>query len=535
LHTVTPFRPASSLIVSAWDRNRNNIVHQQPLISTPGFSNEAITPHPPHTVRTKETKQCTSCHLSRANDNNARIASLLGFGVSGLNFVGTYAWVAERGRGVTAVMVTEGREPQPVIGSNFHRVLHPENHEKFVKGGRKLKTAHSRRAPRVNAVVMRGEYLLAAEGADGFRAYDIANINNKSAAQRIVQAANSPLGEKTVIQSPDATYLYFPSSLPMHLGRKVLAENREQTIHPLFRYLYGTDRKDGLIFIDVNTLTDNDPENNSLKRNVVYNPGGALNGAVMVKTFGRYAYVVSEDTGLSVVDIDVPTQPKLVFQSDKHELNGAHAVELQLRYALVLDRDGLKTYNITDPERPKLVPTAMVPLADARGLSLFRTYALVAAGKQGLAVIDITDPERPVAPVFYTADGEMNDSYDVTVGATNSSFFAYVADGGNGLRIVRLVEPPDTPGHLGFAPPLMPKLIATYPSRGTVAAVARGQVRDRFADESGNQMVVSNRMGARPFNKAEIRRFLYYPDGRLLVVTDEVPKELEKQTRAGTP
>lgn len=532
---VTPFRPASSLLVSAWDRNRNNVVHQQPLISTPGFSNEAVTPHPPHTVRTRETKRCTNCHLSQANDNNARIASLLGFGVSGLNFIGTYAWTAEQGHGVTAVMVTEGREPQPVIGSNFHRVLHPESYEKFVKGGRKLKVAYSRRAPRVNSLSVRGEYLLAAEGSDGFRVYDIANINNKSAAQRIVQAVNSPLGEKTVIDSPDATYLYFPSSLPMHLGRNVLAENREQHIHPLFRYVYATDRKDGLILIDVNTLTDNDPENNSLKRNVVYNPNKALTGAVMVKTYGHYAFVVSEETGLNVVDIDDPTAPRLVFQSDKAELAGARAVELQLRYAFVLDQVGLKLYNITNPEHPVLVPSSTVPLADARGMSLFRTYALVAAGKQGLAAINITNPEKPAQPVFYDADGAMDDCNDVTVGATNSSFFAYVADGRNGLRIVRLVEPPETPGHLGFAPPLMPKLIATHPTRGTAVSVARGQVRDRFVDESGNQMVISNRMGARPFNKADIRRFLYYPDSRPLLVTDEAPAELERPTRVAKP
>ncbi|MGH9863384.1 MAG: hypothetical protein ACRD35_08170, partial [Candidatus Acidiferrales bacterium] len=202
---VTPFRPASSVIVSAWDRNRNNVVHQQPLVSTPGFSNEAVTPHPPHTVRVTETKQCTDCHLSQANDNNARIASLLGFGINALNFIGTYAWVADRGHGVTAVEVTEGREPQPVIGSIFHRVLHPQSFEAFVKGGRKLKTGYTRRAPRVHAVAARGEYLLAAEGSEGFKLYDIANINNKAVAQRIVQAVNSPLGERTEIPSPDAT------------------------------------------------------------------------------------------------------------------------------------------------------------------------------------------------------------------------------------------------------------------------------------------------------------------------------------------
>jgi hypothetical protein len=62
--------------------------------------------------------------------------------------------------------------------------------------------------------------------------------------------------------------------------------------------------------------------------------------------------------------------------------------------------------------------------------------------------------------------------------------------------------------------------------------VARGQIRDRYVDESGNQVAVSNRVGSRPFNAAEIRRFLYYPDGRLLKVTNEVPPQLRRSSPA---
>ncbi len=529
---ITPFRPASAAIVSAYDRNRNNIIHQQPLVSAPGFANEAMTPHPPHTVRAKETKKCTDCHLSQANDNNARIASLLGFGVNAFNFVGQYAWIAEQSRGVTAVKVTEGLEPQPVIGSNFHRVLHPASYDKFVKSGRKLDTAYRRRAPRVNVVAARGEYLLAAEGRDGFKVYDIANINNKAAAQRIVQAVNSPVGERTEIASPDATFIYFPVSLPVHWGRKMPEENLEQPLHALFRYAYGTDRQDGLIVIDVNTLTDGDPENNRLRRDRVFNPNGALRGAVMVKTYGTYAFVVAEETGLSVVDINVPIQPRLVYQSPPGELDHPNALELQLRYAFVLDRAGLKVFDITNPQKPLLVPKATVPFEDARGLTIFRTYALVAAGKQGLAILDVTNPEKPGAPEFFTAEGALNDANDVGVGATNVSFFAYVADGRNGLRIVRLVEPPETPGHMGWAPAIVPKLIATYPTGGAAVAVGRGQIRDRYVDESGNQIAVSNRIGSRPFNAAEIHRFLYSPNGQLLQVTNEVPAALQRPATA---
>ncbi len=529
--TVWPFRPASAVIVSAKDGDRNNIVHQQPLVSTPGFSNDAMTPHPPHTVRATETKHCTDCHVSQDNTNNARIASSLGFGVNALNFLGEFAFIAENGHSITAVKVTEGDEPQPVIGSAFDKVLYPDSYAKFEKGGRKLTLSHRRLAPKIVGLALRGEYVIAAEGSAGFKLYDIANINNKQDAQRIVQHVNSPLGEGSVVHSPDATSIYFPSSLPMALDRVVMPENREQPIHELYRYALATDRKDGLLLIDVNTLTDDNPENNVLRAKVRFNPDGQLTGAMRVRTWGHYAYVVSEQTGLSVVDINDPLKPRMVYHSAAGELNGARAVELQLRYAFVLDSGGMKTFDITNPEQPRLVPGSAVAMPDARGLTIFRTKALVAAGKQGLVIIDVANPEQPGTPQIFDAGGKLNDTFDVQVAETNVSYFAYVADGKNGLQIVSLIET-DNPGYQGFAPDITPRLIASFPTSGRAMAVAEPSVRDRYVDESGNQIGVTSRMGSRPFNADEIRSVLFYPDGKLLKVNNNPPTALAKPADA---
>jgi hypothetical protein len=532
--TVWPFRPASSTIVSAKDGDRNNIVHQQPLVSTPGFSNEAMTPHPPHTVRTTETKQCADCHVSEDNSNNARIASSLGFGVNALNFLGEFAYIAENGHSITAVKVTEGDEPQPVIGSNFDKVLYPESYAKFEKGGRKLTTSHRRLAPKIVGLAMRGEYVITAEGSAGFKLYDVANINNKQFAQRIVQHVNSPLGEGSVVHSPDATSIYFPSSSPMSLDRTGMPENMEQRIHELYRYAFATDRKDGFMLIDVNTLTDADPENNVLRAKVRFNPDGQLTGAVKVRPWGHYAYVVSEQTGLSVIDINNPLSPRLAYHSAPGELDGARAVEVQLRYAFVLDRSGMKTFDITNPEQPRLIPGAAVAMPDARGLTIFRTKALVAAGKQGLAIIDVANPEHPGAPQIFDAGGKLNDSYDVQVAETNVSYFAYVADGKNGMQIVALIET-DNPGYQGFAPDITsPRLVASFPTHGRAMAIAEPTIRDRYVDESGNQIAVTNRIGSRPFNADEIHNVLFYPDGKLLKVNNNPPTALLKPKDADT-
>jgi hypothetical protein len=305
--------------------------------------------------------------------------------------------------------------------------------------------------------------------------------------------------------------------------------NGEQPIHPLYRYALVADSEEGLVLVDIDTLTDGDPENNKLTRAVTFNPQNHLTGARMVRTTGRYAYVVSDQNGLAVVDLNQPLSPRLVYRSPPGELRGARALEIQLRYAFVVDRDGLKVFDVTNRERPRVVPDAFVGLEDGRGVFLFRTYALVAAGRNGLMIVDIQNPERPAVVNYERSGLPLDDTYDVAVGATNVSFFAYVADGRNGLRVVRLVEPPETPGHLGFAPMPVPKLIATFPTSGTAVAVARGQVRDRFVDESGNQAVVSNRIGSRTFNLEEIRRFLYYPDGELMRLSNDVPEPLQPE------
>ncbi len=61
---------------------------------------------------------------------------------------------------------------------------------------------------------------------------------------------------------------------------------------------------------------------------------------------------------------------------------------------------------------------------------------------------------------------------------------------------------------MGFSPRPVPKLIATYPTKGDAVTVSRGLDRDRVVDESGNQTVVFGRSGSRPFNLREMEAFL---------------------------
>ncbi len=511
---IAPVRSSSALLVGSQNANREWIYAQQQTISAEGYSGQAFNPHFPHTVRSRETRTCTDCHVSAANDNNAWMAQLLLQGTNFVNFIGRYAYVGEGKHGFEAVAVTERDEPQAVIGSYLQKLAYPEKYAKHEKE-RRLGEAYEH-GGNVLSLQLRGEYLYAAKGKDGIEVYDVANIDNKGFAERVVTAPVSPLGQRFSVKTRDARWIASPTTLGVDPARRRNPENEEQPIHLLYAFLYVADAEEGLILINAATLLDGDPRNNFLKRDVVFNPEGILRGANHVVTAGNYAYV-SCDKGLVIVDISRPATPSVVAVVPMD--HAGHAA-IQFRYAFVCNRQGLAVVDITDVAKPAVKAT--VSLKDARDVYVARTYAYVAAGPQGLAMIDVERPEQPGSVMFFNAGGAINDANAVKVGMTNASLFAYVADGRNGLRVLQLTSPERTKGLWGFSPTPEPELIATYKTKGEALALSKGLDRDRAVDESGNQVAVFGRRGARPFNLEEMRR-LYLRDGRLYTVTNAAP------------
>ena len=232
------------------------------------------------------------------------------------------------------------------------------------------------------------------------------------------------------------------------------------------------------------------------------------------------------------MDLDNPAAPKITATLGAPYLNELRGIAVQFRYAFVVDRDGMKVLDVTDLAQPKPVAGAVVPLADARNIYVARTFAYVSAGRQGLALIDLEKPEAPKLDRLFTADGQLNDVNDVKIGMVAGSAFAFVADGKNGLRVLQILSPWDDPAHFsGFSPRPTPKLIATARTKGPALAISKGIDRDRAVDESGNQLAVFGRRGARPLNREETQR-LYLRNGKLYTVTDEPVERLQGQAMA---
>ena len=517
---IAPARSACAVLVSSQNQNREWIYSQQQTVSSGGFSGTAFSTYVPHTVRTKETMGCADCHVSKAGDNNAWMATLLMQGTGFVNFIGRYAYVGEEHHGFEAVVVTEREEPQAVIGSRLHELAFPGEFAAHQARGSLLKEAYHHHGD-VRSLQLRGEYLFAAQGRDGLRIYDVAQVDQKGFSERMVSAPVSPLGQKLYVKTKDATSVALPTTMTIDVSRAVLPENLEQPVHRLYDYAFLTDREEGLVVVGpLSVLLDGDPTNNFVKRLATWNPDGMLTGATSLTLAGSVGYATTP-TGLVVLDLDDPLQPRVLARVGA-PLKSPRAVAVQFRYAFVLDADGLKVLDVTTPRSPRAVEGAIVPLKDAHNLYLARTYAYVAAGHDGLAIVDIEKPEKPRLDQGWNAGGAMNDAHDVEVGMTNGSAFAYVADGKNGLRVVQIISANDTPGAYGFSPRPTPKLVATYKTHGPAVALSRGLDRDRAVDETGHQLGVFGRKGARPLNLTEQQR-MYLRDGKLFAVDASPP------------
>lgn len=537
--TIAPVRSSSALVLSSTNINRDRLYVQQPPISAIGFSSQAFAPHFPHTVRTTETKTCSDCHLSEANDNNAVMSQLLLLGTGSVNFIGMHAWLGLDG-GLEAVRVTEWDEPQAVFGSYLQKYAYPDFYKLHVERNKRELINWIRRPPArakgdqqsedianvyhgaggaARCLQLRGEYMYVAEGKGGFRVYDVASIGNKDVSQRIITSPVSPLGQNLHVASANATCMALPTNQSIAPGRNTEAmrkANQEQAFHPIYHYAFITDAVEGLIAVDVDALTDGDPSNNFLKRAMTWNAGGVLNGARHITLGGHYAYIAA-NAGLVVVDLDDPLKPRLVKVIP---LQDVRASALQFRYLFVTTAKGVEVIDVTHLDKPELVAGAVVPLADARRIYVARTYAYVAAKSDGLVILDVKNPEKPRLYQKVTFNGALSDAEDVVIGSTNASQFAYVADGKNGLKVIELMSPASQPNFYGFSPEPRPELIAWAKTPQPALALSRGLDRDRAVDETGNQIAVFGRLGSRPFTRQEMEKFFLDWRGEPYKVSD---------------
>ncbi|MGL5097860.1 MAG: hypothetical protein ACRDD1_19900, partial [Planctomycetia bacterium] len=140
---INPARSSCAVHVGSYNANRESIYTLQQTVSAEGFAGTAFSTNVPHTVRgVGGTKQCTDCHVSSKDDNNAVVAQLLMQGTNFTNLIGRYCWSAAGEHGFFGTIVTERDEPQTVIGSTMHKTAYPDYYKKHLERHMFLEHAH---------------------------------------------------------------------------------------------------------------------------------------------------------------------------------------------------------------------------------------------------------------------------------------------------------------------------------------------------------------------------------------------------------
>jgi hypothetical protein len=465
-HRLAVIRSSSAVVVGSQNANREWVYSQQQTVSAEGYSGQAYNPHFPHTTSSVgTTKNCVDCHLSRDNDNNAWMASLLGFGTGTMNFFGRYAYVGCGKEGVEAVVWTEQAEPQAAIGSHLHKLAYPNNYKQHIEENKgELKEAHHHHGKEILDLTLRGEYLYTANGPDGFEVFDVANIDNKGFSERIVTSPVSPLGQRTYIRTKYATSVTLPSTLGIdplrqHLPKtekhakfgEIYTDNEEQPISLIYAWVFVTDREEGLVMVSVGTLVDGNPDNNFLDKEKVirFNPDGKLTGAMHSCMAGTNLLVVGKN-GLFVLGLrndalepptivgelrsDEPLTPALSPRERENRSqrgNGTDApgnAQSGRKLSPLPGGEGQGEGKAADfsPQR--------LSLKNPRAIAAQWRYAFI-SDDDGVKVVDITEPTKPrLVPGAMVPLAHAGRLYAART-------YLYVANGPEGLAIVDIENP----------------------------------------------------------------------------------------------
>jgi len=99
-----------------------------------------------------------------------------------------------------------------------------------------------------------------------------------------------------------------------------------------------------------------------------------------------------------------------------------------------------------------MVPGATIPLADARNISLSRTYAYIAPAARGIAIVDVERPSNAAGVKIFRAPWGVERYQRHQDRQVASGQYGWLADGKNGLKVIQLFSPETTSEFYGFSP-----------------------------------------------------------------------------------
>ncbi len=162
-----------------------------------------------------------------------------------------------------------------------------------------------------------------------------------------------------------------------------------------------------------------------------------------IATQGNWAYLAIGSSGLQSFDITNPLDMIPSGTADPSGVGFAASVAVSASYAyLANSTEGISVIEIETPSNPQFIANVATN-SWARGVSVHEGKLLVADGGAGLVIMSLADPASPVIIGSLTTGGNC---YNVS----GSGDLAFLADGSNGLVVADISDPSDPVqiGHL---------------------------------------------------------------------------------------
>ena len=162
---------------------------------------------------------------------------------------------------------------------------------------------------------------------------------------------------------------------------------------------------------------------------------------VDLKIVDDYAYVVSDQGDLRIVDISDPSEP-----NERNHItiqDGTRINDLEKSgsfFYLANMGAGVKVVDVNNPLVPETKTT--IPTNDAHALVIDRNYLFVSDGSDGMKIFDITNPLSPEQKIAVPISGGST----VSIAIQNNAAFLANRRGGMGIVDVANIEEPQSIG-----------------------------------------------------------------------------------------
>ena len=199
-----------------------------------------------------------------------------------------------------------------------------------------------------------------------------------------------------------------------------------------------------------------------------------------------------------------PLKPKL---ETVVPLVDGRASMLQFRYLFVTDKEGLKVIDVTHPEQATLLANNTIALQDALQGICFHAPMLMLQLAQGLVIVDVRILKK-CGSISGLLQMENSTTPEMSFWQYQCHFVCLCGRWKNGMKVLQMTSPDSQPKFYGFSPAPKPELISWYGTSSPALSLSRPLERDRGADETGNQVAVFGRLGARPLNRKKHNAYI---------------------------